>query len=53
MGGTHILLKIVSKDFDGLNLVAQHRKVYDILDSVIKEKNIHAITLKLKKEESK
>ena len=45
--GFHIKLEVVSKDFEGMNLVKRHRLIYNILDSMIK-KEIHAISINAK-----
>ena len=47
MTGTndHFNVMIISKSFEGLNLIEQHRLVYKLLDSMI-TKEIHALQLK-------
>ena len=45
--GFHIKLEIISKDFEGMNLVERHRLIYNVLDSMIK-KEIHAISINAK-----
>lgn len=45
-GGDHIQVILVSPDFDGKNLVEQHKIVYDVLASEMKSNEIHALTLK-------
>ncbi len=47
-GGTHIKLEIVSAAFDGLNRVERHRLIYENIDSIVKERKIHAIALSLR-----
>lgn len=43
-GESHFKLFIVSDDFLGLNRVARHRKIYHILDDLMK-KHIHALAI--------
>tara|TARA_X000001036_G_scaffold109206_2_gene102369 strand:- start:6927 stop:7172 length:246 start_codon:yes stop_codon:yes gene_type:complete len=47
MTGTndHFNVMIISKSFEGLNLIERHRLVYKILDSMV-TKEIHALQLK-------
>lgn len=47
MTGTndHFSVMIISKSFEGLNLIERHRLVYKILDSMV-TKEIHALQLK-------
>jgi BolA family transcriptional regulator, general stress-responsive regulator len=52
-GGGHFKMIIISDDFINESLLIRHRKVYTILDSMLK-KEIHALSLKtLTLEESK
>ena len=46
-GGGHFKLEIVSKAFEGLSLLEQHKLVYKALEVMIK-KEIHALALKTK-----
>lgn len=46
--GTHIALSIQSPAFDGKSRVEQHRMVYDAIDGIIKDREIHAVVLNLK-----
>ena len=46
-GGGHFKLEIVSKTFEGLSLLEQHKLVYKALEVMIK-KEIHALALKTK-----
>jgi len=41
----HFNVMIISKSFEGLNLIERHRLVYKILDSMV-TKEIHALQLK-------
>lgn len=41
----HFNVMIISKSFEGLSLIEQHRLVYKILDDMI-TKEIHALQLK-------
>ena len=51
-GGGHFKITIVSDDFKNESLLIRHKKIYTILDSMLK-KEIHALSLKtLTKEES-
>ena len=47
MTGTndHFNVMIISKSFEGLNLIERHRLVYKILDNMV-TKEIHALQLK-------
>ena len=47
MTGTndHFNVMIISKSFEGLNLIERHRLVYKILDGMV-TKEIHALQLK-------
>jgi BolA protein len=46
-GASHLTLHIVSTKFNGLNRVARHRLVYDILGSWMKS-DIHALVINAK-----
>lgn len=47
----HYELIISSSKFKGMNIVAQHRLVYDVLNSYLKSGELHAISLKTKARE--
>ena len=49
-GAGHFTIEIASKDFDGKNLVACHRLIYDALGNLIGPE-IHAVAIKLLKAE--
>jgi len=42
--GTHFEISIVSKQFVGMNLVARHRMIYQLLDDLMKSR-IHALKI--------
>ncbi len=44
--GHHLVLTVVSDDFEGKNRVARHRMVYDLLGSKVGNE-IHALTMTL------
>lgn len=44
-GGGHFHVLIVSTDFEGLTLVARHKKIYALLMNTLKEQ-IHALGIK-------
>ena len=44
-GGAHLSAVIVSSSFDGLNLLARHTLVYEVLNDMIKQE-IHALSMK-------
>lgn len=44
-GGGHFELLIVSDQFEGLNVVARHRLVYQVLHDMMKNE-IHALSIK-------
>ena len=44
-GGGHFKITIVSDDFKNESLLIRHKKIYTILDSMLK-KEIHALSLK-------
>ena len=43
-GGGHYVLKIVSSQFSGNNMVARHRMIYSALGELMK-RDIHALTI--------
>ncbi|MDP3937159.1 MAG: BolA/IbaG family iron-sulfur metabolism protein [Deltaproteobacteria bacterium] len=45
-GGNHFEAVIISKQFEGKSMIAQHRMVYDALGKSIADETIHAIALK-------
>jgi BolA protein len=47
IGGTHYRVKIVSAKFVGLNRVARHRLVYDLLPAEVAD-GLHALALDAK-----
>lgn len=44
--GRHWSAVIVSPDFEGLRLIARHKKVYDTLGARIKTDEVHALSMK-------
>lgn len=44
--GDHLGITVISKAFDGLRTIQQHRLIMDILDSKLKSNEIHAVKLK-------
>jgi BolA protein len=44
-GGGHFVVTIISRAFEGENILARHRMVYDALGDMMKTE-IHALTLK-------
>jgi|TARA_B110000263_G_scaffold217571_1_gene203728 BolA protein len=44
-GGGHFKITIISDDFKNESLLIRHKKIYTILDSMLK-KEIHALSLK-------
>jgi acid stress-induced BolA-like protein IbaG/YrbA len=44
--GRHWSAVIVSSAFDGLRLIARHKKVYDTLGARIKTDEVHALSMK-------
>ncbi|NOX76694.1 MAG: BolA family transcriptional regulator [Gammaproteobacteria bacterium] len=44
-GGGHFVVTIVSSAFDGKNLLARHRLVYDVLGDAM-QTEIHALSIK-------
>ena len=44
-GGGHYTITIVSNDFINLSLIDRHKKIYEILQNMIK-KEIHALSLR-------
>ncbi|KAH9625271.1 hypothetical protein KSS87_017719 [Heliosperma pusillum] len=44
---THLNLKIVSPQFEGLNLVKRHRMVYDLLSDEL-QSGLHALSINAK-----
>ncbi len=44
-GGAHLNVVIVSSNFDGLNLLERHKRVYEALHDLIKQE-IHAFSMK-------
>lgn len=47
---SHFRLEIISNEFEGKNLPARHRIVYQILDEEFKKKGLHALQMKTKTE---
>jgi BolA protein len=51
-GETHFSVRVVSEQFNGKNMVARHKMIYELLNIELKEQ-IHALALKtLTKEEA-
>ncbi len=46
-GGGHLVVKLISKDFEGLSRLERHRKVYQALEKELSENRIHALRLML------
>ena len=44
--GGHYKIILISDDFIGLDLISRHKRIYGILDSILKTE-IHAISMKL------
>lgn len=44
--GRHFEALVVSSEFEGLNMLAQHRKVYETLGDRMEKDEIHALSLK-------
>lgn len=44
-GGDHYQVAIVSKAFEGLNLVKRHQLVYKAVDTAMSSEAIHALSL--------
>ncbi len=44
-GGAHLQSVIVSDAFEGLDLLARHRLIYDLVDDLM-QKEIHALSMK-------
>ena len=44
--GGHYKIILISDDFIGLDLISRHKKIYEILDAMLKTE-IHAISMKL------
>ena len=47
--GDHFEIQVVSKDFQGLTLIEQHKKVFTILEKEM-DKRIHAVKLRTRYE---
>ena len=45
-GGGHFRLTIVADAFTGKSLIQRHRMVYDVLDDLLKQNEIHALSIK-------
>jgi BolA protein len=45
-GETHFRVRIATRDFDGLSRIAQHRAVFEVLDSELK-KRVHALNIEV------
>jgi len=45
-GGGHFRLTIVADAFAGKSLIQRHRMVYDALDELLKQNEIHALSIK-------
>jgi BolA protein len=45
-GETHFRVRIATRDFDGLSRLAQHRAVFEVLDSELKER-VHALNIEV------
>ena len=45
-GGDHIRAVVVSKQFQGLPLIRQHKLVLDLFTSEINSNEVHALTVK-------
>ena len=43
-GGKHIKLTVISDDFNDMSLIERHRKIYTILQDMIKNE-IHALSI--------
>ena len=46
-GGGHFILSLVSDEFTGMNKINRHKLVYSLLNDLILNKKIHAISMKL------
>ena len=44
--GGHYKIILISNDFIGLDLISRHKRIYEILDAILKTE-IHAISMKL------
>lgn len=44
--GAHFAVSVVSKAFDGLSRIEQHRKVYQALSGHVDDGSLHAIQIK-------
>jgi len=44
--GAHFSVTVVSKAFDGLSRIEQHRKVYQVLAGHVDDGSLHAIQIK-------
>ncbi|KAG5420771.1 uvi31 [Candida metapsilosis] len=45
---SHFYIKMQSEEFNGKNLPARHRLVYNLLDDEINKHGVHALQMKLK-----
>ena len=46
-GGGHFILSLVSDKFAGMNKINRHKLIYSLLNDLILEKKIHAISMSL------
>ncbi len=42
----HVVLTIVDQDFENLSSLKRHQKIYKILNPLIRDQTLHALTLK-------
>jgi stress-induced morphogen len=47
-GGDHLEVRVTAPSLQGLSLVDQHRKVYDVLGDMIADGSIHELRIKTK-----
>lgn len=45
----HFMVKVISKSFEGKNLIEQHRMIYDSLKEEL-DKGLHSLSIKTQKE---
>ncbi len=41
----HVTIRIVNKEFEGLSVLKRHQSIYRILNSLISNQTLHALTL--------
>ena len=47
-GGDHLEVRVTASAFEGLSLVEQHRKIYDVLGGMLADGSIHELRIKTK-----